>query len=188
MSTIEFIQEERKNLQSKSFSKATFDKLVLTYLNDPEFESHIMKKKGDEAVKITTKPVKKFRKLVYNVLLDFGVSKDDAAAIMTTYKFKNKTVEGLYEFISDLLYQYGNTGRWLRLYEKEDNIASIKAIDVNEMTKSYRNPRTKEMGDPIRKKKHKKTVVKSSCPEWEKERLNKSGAVVRAMKKVAKSL
>lgn len=185
----EYIAQERNNLKSKNFSREAFNKLLLNYINDPEFESHIMKTHGDVVYKITTKPVKQLRTALKQILIDFGVDSKDAEGIITDYKFKKATVDSLYDFMSDVIYQYLSTGRTLKLYDKEDVSSSISLQEYDEFTKKYRNPRTKEMGLPIKNKKHKKTKVKSATPKWKKETLSEDGkTVVKAMKQVVKNL
>ena len=193
MNTLEFIKAERENLKSKAFSRDTFDKLLVTYLNDPEFQSHNMTKKPADNVAIKTPdyPVKKFRKILYRILIDFGVDAKDAETVKTTYKFKNKTVDGMYDFLTDFIYQYLKTGRRLNLVNKEDMVASIIAEDV-EAVKGKKRRMVKDGQsveiDPVNIAEHKVVKVKSSAPEWTKEVVDKNGKVLKAMKKVCKDL
>lgn len=162
----EYIANERKQLK-KIFSREAYYNILLQYLNDPDFESHIVVKKNGKAKKIKNYPVKKFRKILYNVLIDFGVDEKDAEEVMTTYKFKKKTVEGMYDFISDFVYQYLQSGRKLKLYSKEDSVASIALIDK----KGEKNKRRKvkgELTNPVDTKDHKVLKAQSPVPEWDK--------------------
>lgn len=181
----ELIKQERENLKKATFSKTTFVKLMATYINEPEFKSHVMKiNNGEETAEVLDDyPVKKFRKLVRTVLVDFGVDANDAEKIMTEYKFKEKDMEGMYDFMSDFIYQYLKTGRRFKLFDKVDMNASIIAKEVKADAKDYeaneRRPFSRvEWND------HKKVKIQSSCPEWEKIKKNKEGKVTKALKKV----
>lgn len=181
-------EKERKKLVKKVFSREAFNSLLVDYLNDPEFESHVMKVSGDEAVKVKTYPVKKFRKILRNILIDFGVDKNDAEAIMTTYKFRKKDVEEMYDFISDFIYQYLSTGRRLKLFEREDAVASIIFEDMDTVTKTYTIGKDKKKYNR-KEKSHKKAKIKSPCPDWQKEELDETGEkVLKAMKIACKDL
>lgn len=174
----DMIKQERENLKSKIFSMDSFTKLLTCYVNDPEFESHTMKKKGEEAHKLATHPVKGFRDTIVRVLVDFGVDAKDAEEGMKNYQFRAKDVQSMYDFITDFIYQYLSTGRKLDLFKREDAIASIYLKDEDETVGKHRLAK-----NPSRKKKHKKLVADSSCPEWQKETLSDDESVViKAMK------
>lgn len=179
----EYIETERKNIKKKMFSKQSFYELLTVYLNDPEFESHVMVKDGDKIKRVKDYPVKKFRKVLYNVLVDFGVAPEDAEAVKSTYKFKEKTVEGMYDFISDFIYQYLNTGRKLKLVEKEDMVANIVAVEK----KAEKNKERKFQGKLVGKMNtnaHKILKAESKVPDWEKELVSLDGKVTKAIEKI----
>ena len=172
------IEKERQKI-SKRFSKSTFQEIMVNYLNDDEYESHVMKIKGDNAIKVKEYPVKKFRKILYNVLIDFGVDPDDAKAIKKEYKFKNKTIDGMYEFISDFLYFYLNSGKRLNLFDKEDSVASIIFKDVEAEKNKKRKLKGAEI-DPVDIEQHRVVKVKSSVPKWKKTVYDKETGKVKS--------
>lgn len=185
--TEEFIKKERENLKSKVFNKDVYYNLLVTYLNEPEFESHVMKKKGEEAWIIKDHPVKKFRKILFKILVDFGVDKADAEAVMTTYKFNNKTVDGMYDFINDFLYQYLRTGRTLQLINKENCTAALEMKEVC----SIKNKERKFKGELVGFEDvddHNVIKAKSKAPDWKRTKKDKSGKVEKVIKAIAKDL
>lgn len=181
----ELIKQERANLKKATFSKTTFVKLMATYINEPEFKSHVMKiNAGEETAEVLDDyPVKKFRKMIKNVLTDFGVDAADAEKIMSEYKFKEKDMENMYDFMSDFIYQYLKTGRKFKIFDKVDMNAAIIAKDVKADAKEY-EANEKRAFSRVEWNDYKKVKVQSSCPEWEKTRKNKEGKVTKAMKKV----
>lgn len=183
----ERIKAERENLKKKVFSLTTFTELLTDYINEPEFESHVMKMEDeDTAVEVKTFPVKHFRKLCRRMLVDFGVAEKDAETVMTDYKFKKKDVEGLYEFMTDFVYQYLRTGRRLQMFNKRDMNLSIIAAEVEGFVKEYPG-NDKRKSTTIRYKDHKKVSAKSSCPKWEKETLSDDQKnVLKSIKKIFK--
>lgn len=193
MSVKERIKQEREALKKKVFSFSTFVELLAEYINEPDFESHVMKMGKDEkgeaiAEEIKIYPVKHIRKLCKKVLLDFGVAAADAEKVMDKdYKFAKKDVEGLYEFMSDFLYQYLQTGRRLELFNKNDMNVSIIATEMEEKVKKFPKNKFKDEETFIKYKTHKKVTAKSSCPEWEKETLTPDQkSVLKSLRKVLK--
>ena len=66
MGAKEYIENERKQLK-KIFSKEVYYNILVEYLNDVDFESHTIVKKNEKAIKTKSYPVKKVRKVLYNV-------------------------------------------------------------------------------------------------------------------------
>lgn len=187
MKVEERIKAEREKLKKKTFSFTAFVELMTDYVNEPEFESHVMKMEDEQtAVEIKSYPVKHFRKILRSVLLEYGVAEKDADTVMTDYKFKKKDMEGMYEFITDFIYQYLRTGRRLQVFNKRDMNLSIIANDVEEFIKPYPG-NEKRKDTTIRYKNHKKVSSKSSCPKWEKETLSEDQKnVLKSIKKIFK--
>ena len=71
--TRDFVKQERENLKSKVFSMDTFTELLATYINDPEYMALNIKNQNGVATEIESYPVKKFRKVIKNVLEDFVI-------------------------------------------------------------------------------------------------------------------
>lgn len=184
----ERIKLERETLKKKVYSFTALVDLMAIYINEPEFEGHIMKMEDEDTVaEIKTYPVKKFRKTLKNILQDFGVAEKDAAKIVDEYKFKKKDVETIYEFVTEFQYQYLQTGRRLELFDKRDMNVSIIAEDVKGGIKhkeaNERIPETTTKYDD-----HKKVSSKSTCPKWKKQKLdNKDNSkVLKAIKSIYK--
>ena len=98
---IEKIKQDRENLVKKTWSKSYFIDLLTDYVNEPELESHIIELKRDEnneevAKVVKEYPVKKFRKTIKKILIDFGVDEKDAelSLIMEDKEEGEKTYEG----------------------------------------------------------------------------------------------
>lgn len=193
--TRDFVKQERENLKSKVFSMDTFTELLATYINDPEYMALNIKNQNGVATEIESYPVKKFRKVIKNVLEDFGVDKKDSEAIMSEYKFKKKDVREMYDFISELIYLYMNTGKKLNLFKKADVKASIEFVDVDEFEKEYpiykKNEKTgksEKVGvSHIKAEKHKKVKADSSTPDWKKSKVI-NGKLEKVMKLVCKDI
>lgn len=177
------VAKEREGLVKKTFSKALFLELMTHYINDPELKSHVMKVEKGEAVKVMTQPVKGFRKIVRNVLLDYGVDKQEAESIMSSYEFKGKDLEAMYDFMNDFIYYYTQTGRNYKIFDKEDITASIFLKPQKEEIKEYRMKENKVKLHP-----HNKLGQKSTCAKWNREEIDKDGKTVKTMKKVLRDL
>jgi hypothetical protein len=167
------VQAEREGLKKKVFSWTSLVDLMTVYINEPEFESHVMEMQDEETVaKVKTQPVKKFRKVLKNVLMDFGVAEKDAEKVVGEYKFKKKDVGAIYEFVADFQSQYLATGRRLELVNKEDLVASVIVDDFEDEVKT--NKATTAIPETtVHYKKHRKLSSKSSCPKWKKDKVEK---------------
>lgn len=184
---IEKIKQDRENLVKKTWSKSYFIDLLTDYVNEPELESHIIELKRDEnneevAKVVKEYPVKKFRKTIKKILIDFGVDEKDAEKVMTDYKFTKKDVETLYEFTSDFIYHYLKSGKKLQVFKKEDAELSLIMEDKEEGEKTY-DGNEKRKGSLVKNKKHKKIKAESKCPKWLKESYSEDGKTL--LKKVA---
>ena len=181
MSKFSDLKKEMKESISKGekqrrHSKADFTKFAKEFVNDVEFE--VTKVKGvdenDKPVVEKITPVKDYRKTLEKILEDFGVDKQEAAKMTTDYQIKS--VDGMYEFVSELLYQYMETGKKFQFIQKEDFNGAIWVDDEEEDDdwKEWKNPRAKvDPSQPeyvyVKKKAHKKLNRSSKCPSWLKE-------------------
>lgn len=153
----------------KTFSRSDFDKLAKAFLNTPDYKLETVSLKGGELVDKEVEPVKQLRGMIKRILLDFGVDKQEAERVMTdAYEIHN--VDGLYEFVSELLYQYMNTGKKFDFLTREDFAGSILLKDVAETTSTHKDIRTKEEFQ-VHKKAHKVLEKKSKVPKWLKSRI-----------------
>lgn len=183
--TQELILKERTNLKKKIFSKIVLNTLLTTYANDQEFESHHMVKVNSKTVKkVSSKPAKDFRNAFVKVLVEFGADENDAKTFMESYNFGQSSLGTIYDFVVDGMYQYLQTGRPLELFAKEDVICTLSLEDVEAGEKEYETYvdfKDKEKGkkkSTSKWKKHKKIKAKSSCPEWQKDKLKDTMEIV----------
>lgn len=172
--TNDFMKQEREKLKKKAFSKTVFIELLATYSNDPDFESHSMKVSEDKAVKLLTKPAKGFRNVFKKILIAYGADEKEATEFMKLYKFGNKDLEVVYDFMSDAIYNYLKIGRPLDLFSKEDVTASIYLEGVGAGTKEVETlVDFKDASKGKKKSKSKwddysKLKTKSKTPKWKK--------------------
>lgn len=166
----ERIKKDRENLIKKTWSKSYFVDLLTDYINEPEFESHVIEMQKDDAGKEVAKavksyPIKKFRKTLKNILMDFGVDATDAEKIVTDYKFKKKDVETMYDFMTDFIYLYLESGRKLQLFKKEDAALALIMEEKDPYEKDFEG-NEKRAASHVKYKKHKKVRAESKCPDW----------------------
>lgn len=144
-----------------TFSKTDFDVLAKAYLNDPKYEAVVYSKdKGEQ--KLET--VKAVRGSIKRILKDFGVDAQEAEKIMTDYEIKS--VDGVYEMCSELIYKYLEAGKKFTFMSKPNFEASLTLEEVG-----HSKSTTKGIGDGaqeyvVEKQKHQKLKVKSGCPDW----------------------
>lgn len=172
----ELIAQERANLigKKKTFSEGFLYDLLTEYINDEEFEAKAVRvvkdENGNEVAEINKSyPVKNFRSLMEQMLLDMGMDAADAAKVHD-YKFKKKNMGVMYEFMSEFIHSYLSTGRKLKLWDKEDSNLSLIMVDMDESEKAFEGNEVRK-GTYVKYKKHKKIKAKSNCPEWQKTTL-----------------
>ncbi len=173
----EVFSEIKKNISTsssgkeiKTFSRTDFDKLASAFLNDVEYKTESVAMRGGKLERKTVEPVKALRGLIRKVLIDFGVDKQEAEKIMdSTYEIKS--VDGIYELCSELVYQYINAGKKFDFMTKEDFSGSILLKEVDEVVTEHKDIKT---GEPyrVKKKKHKVLEKKSKVPKWLKNKLD----------------
>lgn len=160
----------KKGKTKKTFSRSDFDKLMKAFLNTYDYKMTIAGTKGGELVTSEITPVKEFRDVVITkILTDNGYDKAEAAKIAAEYEFTK--VDGLYEIISEVIYQYMNAGKKFDFITKEDFSGSltIDTVDesINECTAIGKPGETFK----VKTKKHKKLQRKSSANKWLKTKM-----------------
>ena len=169
--------KELKKKSSKSstrFNKAEFDDLTLSMLNS-DYSTEVVKRRHDEDVSSKEINVSKdFRnKFIKPILLDAGLDKIEAENLANEYEFK--TVDGLYEFISETTTSYMETGKSFRFLPKEDMSAIIKITEKDEYTRDRKTNQTDDKGEPIYSTieydKHRVIKSKSSAPKNKKKKV-----------------
>lgn len=154
--------------KKRGFSRTEFNRLAKAFVNDHNFTSTRAKTKGGVMVEEEIMPVKEFRKMLETMLKDFGVDKQEAAAVLDTYEFKK--FDGMYEFCSELIYQYMNTGKRFDFVPKVDWNTTLWIDEVEECESYHINPKDpKGPKKKVKKQKHRVTGKKSKCPAWLKE-------------------
>lgn len=160
-----------KGKTKKNFSKGAFEDLFLAFLNENDYTTEVVRTKGDDLVRVETKPVNEFRRTFYEVLIDYGVDKEQAASMLDgSYQFRK--VHGAYEFVSEVLTNYLASKNFTFL-PKEDfkAVLSIDHIE-EEKGKTFRVPPAEKGGEAGSVKKdvkaHRKMKVKSGAPDWAK--------------------
>ena len=161
------IKEKMENGGRRTFSREEFNDLAKAYLNDIDNKTTIAKKIGDEIKEEEIAPVAEFRKMIYTILTDFGVDKQEASKICTNdYKFRN--TDALYPVTSELIMNYIETGKKFSFLPRKDLVCSLTLHEFEEETKVNRAP-GKEEEIPTLYKKHRKIKAESNCPSWLKE-------------------
>lgn len=159
------------------FSKKAFDEMMLRILNDIDYTSEIVKVRHGEIYHDDVKVTKKFRKFCRKLLEQVGMDKSESS-IVESEGFKFESVDGLYEFFCEALYQYMLEDNIFGLPAKEDFKGSLYLVDVPETEKEFDaiDPRTKKpLGTYKRKnKKHKKLKAQSTTPDWLTEKTKKN--------------
>ncbi len=160
----------RKNGKvSKTFSRNDFDKLAKAFVNEVGYTTETVSVRGGDLHRKEVKPVVGFRSLIQAILLDFGVDKKEAARVMEE-SYSIKSVNGLYEFVSELIYQYMEAGKKFDFLTKEDFVGGITLDEVEEETREYemRQADGTSKTYKVTKDKHKVLNKKSKCPQWKK--------------------
>ncbi|MDD3172211.1 MAG: hypothetical protein PHF63_00855 [Herbinix sp.] len=159
---------EELTTSKSTFSRSDFETVAKALINEVEYSTEVCKIKNGELIKETIMPVKDFRKGMRDILVSFGVDKQDAEKIMSA-DFKITKTDWFYPLISELITSYMSTGHKFTFLPKDDFMASIKLAKREATTKEFTNPKTKQ--------KFKKTipehtvlVKQSSCPSWRKKK------------------
>lgn len=163
----EMQEQIEKGDKKRNHSKSDFNKFTKAFLNDTSFTSYKIKgvdEKG-QPVKEEIKPVESYRKDIKKVLLDFGVDKQEAEKIME-YQFRN--TDAAYEMVSELLYQYLDTGKKFGFIPKTDFNGSIfiDNVEADDDWQEYRIPSKPGEFTYTKRERHKVLNRKSTCPNW----------------------
>lgn len=161
------IREELNNGGKRSFSRELFNDLTLAYMNDVENNKTVVAKtKNGEMVEEELNVPANFRKMIYKILLDFGVDKQEAEKIMTNdYQFKD--LSALYEVASEVILNYAGTGKKFNFIPKPDLQVSLLIDDYEECIKVNKRPGAPDdEAKQVLYKKHRKAKVDSTCPDW----------------------
>ena len=170
MEMVNEIREEINNGGKRSFSRELFNELTAAYLNDVENnKTTIAKTRNGEMIEEEINVPLDFRKMLYKILLDFGIDRQEAERILTNdYQFKD--VSALYEVSSELILNYAGTGKKFNFLPKPDFQCSLIIDDYDEEVKMTKRPGADDSeAKEVLYKKHRKAIVKSTCPDWLRE-------------------
>lgn len=157
-----------KGKPMRSFSRSAFDRLAKAMVNDINYKIEQAGVKKGELVKKDLYPVQEYRKSLHRILVDFGVDKQEADRILTE-EYEIRHVDGFYELVSELPYQYMNAGKKFDFIQREDFSGSLTIKEVDETTTEHQNIRTKEKFK-VKKQKHKVLEKQSKAPSWLKSK------------------
>ena len=157
-----------------SFSKTDFNEVVNSMLNDPDYQMETVKIVDGKLTDCTTPVIKEFReKMFVPVLMKAGVERKDAVDIADTHPFSNNQTSCMYDFLSDVLYQYMDSGKKFNFPNRRDFSGSIHLKDIDEEVverdvRDIKDHRTIIGHKKEKREKHKTIVKKSSCPTWKR--------------------
>lgn len=164
------VKKSKKNKPIKSFSRSEFDKLANAWMNDMNYEMVTVSKEDDKIVEKVCNPVRDFReKMIYPVLVEAGVPKEDASKLANEYEWKNSQTAAMFNVVTDIQHQYLDAGKKITLPARKDFVGSIQynEVEAYEGEKEYTNPQT---NTKIKRKEkrgsHKILAKSSSCPKW----------------------
>ena len=161
------VREEIVNGGKRSFSRELFNELTAAYLNDVENNTtKIAKTRNGELVEEEINVPLDFRRMLFKILMDFGVDRQEAERILTNdYQFKD--VSALYEVSSELILNYAGTGKKFNFIAKPDLQCSLIIDDYEEEVKMTKRPGADDSeAKEVLYKKHRKVKVESTCPSW----------------------
>ena len=172
------IREEINGKVGASFKKSDYERMAKAFINDIEFTTEVVKTRKEDGTitKETIQPVKDFRNNVLKpILTKFGV---DAVEAEKINEIEIDKVKGLYEFQSELNYEFMQTGRKLDFLPKEDFKASMFLYNESGSTKEHKMVRKDKDGNrtesftTVIKEDHVILKVKSTCPKNKKKKAN----------------
>lgn len=159
-----------KGKKLKNFSRTDFDRLAKAYINTPDYTIQKAVAKGDDSFELVEiKPVLQFREMLHSILRGFGVDKQEADRVLTDEELV-KNASCMYEFVSELIFQYMSADKKFDFITREDFTGSIKLKDVDEVITTHRSPRGGEKVT-VKKKAHRQLDKKSTAPKWLKSRV-----------------
>jgi hypothetical protein len=163
------IREELKQGGKRSFSREAFNELTTAFLNDVNNTTVVAKTKNGELIEEEINVPLDFRKMIFKILVDFGVDKQESERILTNdYQFKD--LSALYEVASEIIMNYAGTGKKFNFITKPDLQCSLIIDDYEEEVKMTKKPGADDSeAREVLYKKHRKAKVTSTCPDWLKD-------------------
>ena len=134
--------EIKNQKKSKKFNRDSFDELTLAMLNS-DVETEVVKSRNDDGVDTTKINVTKefINGFIKPILKDYGVDNIEAETI-NSYEFHS--VKGVYEFVSELIYEYMQTDKPFKFLPKENFNGTILIKDVEPAVKERRDINKKD--------------------------------------------
>lgn len=171
MTNYEKQKQSLKTEGSRVFARGEFNKLVAALANDTNHETKVMKTKQGEKVEETTVPAAAFRKDIHNVLLDFGVDKQEAEPMLTgEYQFKK--LDGVYDLATNAIMDFAEQ-RAFTFPSAPDMAGMNLVINHVEAHDQENNVVGSKTGEKVKShvKAHRKGKLTSKTPSWLRERL-----------------
>jgi hypothetical protein len=157
----------------KSWSRSDFDRLAKALVNDVNYTIDSVTIKNGKPEKKEIKPVQLYRNAIRQILIDFGVDKEEAKRIMDE-SYEIRSVDGLYELASEIIYKYIEAGKKFDFIPRQDFVGSLTLREIGETVTEHKT--ISKNGEPaktikVKKQKHKQLEKKSKAPRWLKTHL-----------------
>lgn len=158
-----------------AFTKDTFEKLNSSFINELDYEVEVVKSRAEDGtvVKETIKPVQEFReKFIKPILKEVGIDSAECDALAN--KEINAKLSGFYDYSSELIWNYMETGRQFNLLPKDDFQGGFYLVneEADSEPTQHRVPKKDEFVY-VKKDAHKVIKAKSKCPKNKKHRVEK---------------
>ena len=155
----------------KTFNLADEAQLTNSLINDTDYTYEIVKNRNGELVTESVNPAKLVREKIKNVLVDFGVDKQEAENVMSGEKYQMKLDNSLYYFYPHVITLYTDAGKKFNFPQTRDCNASITMQHVGKTTKEYRSIKKGDDSSPAEKflveiDDHRIIKTSSKAPKW----------------------
>lgn len=155
------IKQYNESGERKTFSETAFNQMGTAMLNIVEADDDI-----NDDIKTAALDLRK--SVITDVMKKTGHESDEINAEINSHTFGTLP---LYGYVGNLIEEYLDTGKALRLPKKEDLNATLTMATIEEQEKSYSVP--SKPGETVKylEKKHRRIKVASSTPDALKEEI-----------------
>ena len=147
----------------KTFSETAFNQLGTAMLNIIDEDDDVDTEVAEAAKNLRTA-------VITDVMKKTGHESDEIEEANKKHVFSTLP---LYGYVGNLIEEYLDTGKSLRLPKKEDLNATLTMTNVEEETKTYSVPSKPGESVTYKEKAHRRIKVSSSTPDNLKEEINK---------------
>ncbi|HAB65994.1 MAG TPA: hypothetical protein DCE23_01370 [Firmicutes bacterium] len=165
------LKNESKKNGKRSFNKTKFDEFALAMLNSDVTTEVVKSRTDSDTTTVDVEVTKDFiNGTIKPILKDFGIDNIEAETI-NNYEFKK--VDGMYEFISELIYQWMETDKPFKFLPKEDFNGTLLLIDKDKCVKERKNTRSNDNTETVTYEydSHKVIKSKSSTPKNKRKKI-----------------